>query len=428
MKVAVFGTGYVGLTTGACLADIGNSVTCIDIDNVKIERLKSGKTPFYEPGLGELVRKNIEAGRIFFTTDNITPVKESEILIIAVGTPSRDSGQVDLTQIRDVSAVIGCALDGYRLIVNKSTVPPGTGDLIRDMISAHYKGEFDLVYDLEFLREGTAVSDFMHPDRIVIGYTDARALSKVKELYEARKSHFVFTDIYTAEVIKYACNAYLATSISFINTIADVCDRFGADVIQVSDAMRMDKRIGPLAFLDAGIGYGGSCLPKDIQCLIKTCEQNGIGHELLSAVEKVNRNRQDLMLRKLVDTVGDLKGMKIAVWGLSFKPESDDMRDAPSIAIVKGLQDAGAVVRAYDPVANDNAKKIFTDVKFHETPFDAAEGSDAVVIITGWDEFKELDKDLLKKKMTGKTIIDGRNILDAEEMRFCGFQYIGIGR
>lgn len=428
MKVAIFGTGYVGLTTGTCLAELGNHVTCVDVDTTKIDMLRCSETPFFEPDLSELVLKNAKAGRLSFTTDDVSPVRQNEVLFIAVGTPSKDSGDVDLSQILDVSAAIGRSLNEYKLIVNKSTVPPGTGEMMADIIREHYRGEFDLIHDLEFLREGTAVSDFMRPDRIVIGYQNQRALETIKTLYNSRQSRFVLTDMRTAEVIKYACNAYLATSISFINSIAEVCENFGADVRQVSEAMRMDKRIGPHAFLDAGIGYGGSCLPKDTRCLIETCKQHGIDHELLSAVENVNLRRVDWIFDRLSGSLGTLKGKSIGIWGLSFKKGSDDMREAPSVVIIKRLQEAGASVKACDPIAEASAKRILRDVVYCDTPIDAATGSDAIVIVTDWDEFKDVDKEELKSVMAGKLVIDGRNVIDMKEMNAGGFEYIGIGR
>lgn len=428
MNIAVFGTGYVGLTTGACLAELDNTVTCIDIDKEKIERLKQGDIPFYEPGLEELVLKNTRTNRLFFETDGTKVLGKSEVAFIAVGTPSDEEGKVDLSQVISVAETIAKNIKEYKIIVDKSTVPPGTGELVRSIVSRYYSGEFDVVSNPEFLREGSAIDDFMHPDRVVIGDSGRKAREVMLSLYRPLNCPIIFTDVETAEMIKYASNAYLATSISFINSIANICEKVGADVEKVAEGMRYDKRIGKHAFLSAGVGYGGSCFPKDVKALLHIAKENNVDFDLLQAVEEVNQNQRQVLLEKIKALVPDLGKATIGIWGLAFKPESDDMREAPSITLIQQLQGSGARIKAYDPVAESNAKKILKEVEYCESPLKAVENCHALVILTEWDEFKGVDKRKLKSLLAQPNIIDGRNIYDPQEMRKLGFNYFCIGR
>ncbi|MFZ3062593.1 MAG: UDP-glucose/GDP-mannose dehydrogenase family protein [Actinomycetota bacterium] len=428
MRIAVFGTGYVGLTTGACLAELGNTVTCVDIDKEKIDRLKQGDIPFYEPGLEELVLKNTKANRLFFETDGAKALEKSEIIFIAVGTPSDAEGKVDLSQVIAVAETISKNIKEYKVIVDKSTVPPGTGGLVKGIISRHYSGEFDVVSNPEFLREGSAIHDFMHPDWVVIGNSLKRAQEIMLKLYEPLNCPIVLTDVETAEMIKYASNAYLATSISFINSIANICEKVGADVEKVAEGMRYDKRIGKHAFLSAGVGYGGSCFPKDVKALLHIAKENKVDFDLLQAVEEVNQNQRQVLLSKIESLVSDLSKATIGVWGLAFKPRSDDMREAPSVMIIQELQKSGAKIKAYDPVAEVNAKKILKEVEYYPSPLKAVENCDALVILTEWDEFRNIDKGKVKSLLKHPNIIDGRNIYNPAEMKKLGFNYASIGR
>lgn len=445
MKITMIGTGYVGLTTGTCLADLGHDVTCLDIDKKKIDNLNSGKIPIYEPGLSDLVKRGVKEKRLFFTTDTKSAVESAQVIFIAVGTPSKENGDVDLTYVESAAATIGKFINKYKVVVDKSTVPVGTGDMvaeiIRRTISAENKGnekklEFDVVSNPEFLREGRAIKDFMNPDRIVIGVTSTKAKDLMLSIYkglERPDKPILFTDIRSAEMIKYAANAFLATKISFINEIARLCEKEGADVKMVSRGIGLDERIGP-KFLSAGIGYGGSCFPKDVKGLISTGKSRGVDFKILKAAEAVNVEQREIMIEKIKSVIPKVKGKKIACWGLSFKPNTDDMREAPSVTVIKRLLREGAEIVAFDPVAKEQAEKELVTttgskpVVFAETPYDALDGADCLVIFTEWDEFRNLDKNKMKELLKSPIIIDGRNIYNPDEMKELGFTYISFGR
>jgi UDPglucose 6-dehydrogenase len=428
-KVTVIGTGYVGLVTGVCLADMGHLVTCVDIDSQKIENLKKGIIPIYEEGLEEIVKKNYEAKTLFFTDKPEEAIKESEVVFIAVGTPPAADGSADLTYVKTAAETIAKSMNGYKVVVNKSTVPIGTGDLVTKIIGNYYKGDFDVVSNPEFLREGTAVWDFENPDRIVIGNGSPKAQKIMLELYEKFDCPKLMTDIKTAELIKYASNSYLATSISFINSIANICEKIGADVKQVAEGMRLDKRIGKYAFLNAGIGYGGSCFPKDVKALIQIAHENSERFSVLEAVEDTNEAQKQSLLPKIQKLLGqDLDGKKIALLGLAFKPETDDMREAPSLTIIKQLQDRGVEVLAYDPVAQEQASKLLSNVEYFDDIAKMLKDVDCVVIATEWKEFTKLDWKEIKELMKTPNIVDGRNALDKKEIEKLGFNYISVGR
>lgn len=430
MKLCVIGTGYVGLVTGTIFAELGNDVISVDIDEQKIRGLKEGVIPIYEPGLEELVRRNEREGRLIFTTNTGEAVQRSDIVIIAVGTPSDQDGQADLQYVRQVAENIGKSMNGYKVIVNKSTVPVGTGDSVRNIIAKYYSGEFDVVSNPEFLREGSAVEDCLHPDRVVIGDGNAeRARVMMKKLYAPLDCPVIFTDVKSAEMIKYASNSFLATSISFINSIANLCERVGADVTMVSDGMRYDKRIGKHAFLDAGPGYGGSCFPKDVKALITIAEKTGYSFGVLKEVEAVNEAQKHLAVSKLEALLGgDLAAKRIGIWGLAFKPKTDDMRDAVSLVVIRDLLEKGARILAFDPVAEHEAKKYFPDIAYADTPYDAAQGVDALILLTEWDAFRQIDLEKVKKKMASPVIVDMRNVFNPVEMKQQGFTYVCIGR
>ena len=428
-KVAVIGTGYVGLVTGVCLADMGHIVTCVDIDSGKIENLKKGIMPIYEDNLHEIVKKNYEEKILFFTDKPEEAINNSEVIFIAVGTPPLPDGSANLSYVKGAAETIGKSMKDYKVIVNKSTVPIGTGDLVTRIISTYYKADFDVVSNPEFLREGTAVWDFMNPDRIVIGNGSKKAQEIMLELYEKFDCEKLLTDIKTAELIKYASNSYLATSISFINSIANICEKIGADVTKVSEGMKLDKRIGKYAFLSAGIGYGGSCFPKDVKALIQIAHENGERFSVLEAVEDTNEAQKQSLLPKIQKLLGeDLNDKKIALLGLAFKPKTDDMREAPSLTIVKQLQDRGAEVSAYDPVAQEQASKLILDVKYFDKIEEMVKGVDCIVIATEWDEFTKLDWEKIKKLVGNANIVDGRNCLDRDKMKAMGWNYLAVGR
>ncbi|MFA5026110.1 MAG: UDP-glucose/GDP-mannose dehydrogenase family protein [Candidatus Shapirobacteria bacterium] len=428
-NVATIGTGYVGLVTGTCLAEIGHKVICVDIDVNKIENLKKGIIPIYEPGLDELVKKNFDNGLLSFTIDFADAVKQAEVVFIAVGTPPMADGSVNLEYVKAAAESIGKAMNGYKVIVDKSTVPIGTGDLVQRIISTYYKGEFDVVSNPEFLREGSAVEDFMNPDRIVIGNGVERGRQIMVDLYSPLSGERVLTNIKTAEMIKYASNAYLATSISFINSIANICERVGADVNEVAKGMRLDKRIGKYAFLDAGVGYGGSCFPKDVKGLIQIAHENNVGFDILESVESTNEAQKQSLLPKIQKLLGEnLHGKRIAIWGLAFKAETDDMREAPALTVIKQLQDRDVNVVVFDPVAQEGAKKTMTDLEFAQDFYEAITGADCLVITTAWKIFKDADLAKIKSLMKGPNIIDGRNVFNVEEMKDKGFNYISVGR
>jgi UDPglucose 6-dehydrogenase len=419
----------VGLVTGACLADLGNQVTCINRNQKKADNLKRGILPIYEPGLEEIVRRNNEAGRLHFTTDWAKATADADFVFIAVGTPTGTEGEADLAHVNACTEEIARRIQRPVIIVNKSTVPIGTGDWVADIIR-DIRGdelEFWVVSNPEFLREGSGVHDFMNPDRIVLGSTDREAAERVADLYYPLGGERIITDLRTAEMIKYASNAFLATKISFINEIANVCESLGADVQAVAHGMGTDHRIAP-QFLGAGIGWGGSCFPKDVKALIHMAELYGERPEILRAVSHVNYDQRKRLIQKLRHITGGFRGKTIGLWGLAFKPNTDDMRDAPSISIIHMLQHEGAQVKAYDPQAQENAKQLVNEVLFCDDPYQAAEGVDGLILVTEWNEFKQLDMVRVKASMRQPVLIDGRNIYNAKRMSELGFIYRGMGR
>ena len=433
MRVAMIGTGYVGLVSGACIADFGHEVTCVDKDGAKISAINAGEIPIYEPGLGEIVRTNVEQGRLSFGTALSEAVAVADVVFIAVGTPSRrGDGHADLSYVYEAAREIAAALRGFTVVITKSTVPVGTGDeverIIRDL---RPENDVAVVSNPEFLREGAAIHDFKHPDRIVVGTDDERAKKIVAEIYRPlylNQAPILFTDRRTAELIKYAANAFLATKITFINEIADLCERVGANVQEVARGIGLDNRIGP-KFLHAGPGFGGSCFPKDVRALIKTAQDCDVPMRILEAVETVNDTRKRAMARKVSAVfAGVLRGKTVAVLGLAFKPNTDDMREAPSISLITALQDMGAKVRAYDPVAMEQAKQVLASVTYCRGPYDCVEGADAAVIVTEWEQFRALDLGRIGELMTCPVIVDLRNIYRPEDMKKHGFAYTCVGR
>jgi len=432
MHIAVIGTGYVGLVTGACFAEFGVDVTCVDVDEQKIERLNNGVMPIYEPGLEQLVTKNTQAGRLRFTTNVGEAVEQALVIFLAVGTPPKDDGSPDLSFIEAAATSIADHLHDYKVIVTKSTVPIGTGEHIRSLVNERKKSRanFGVVSNPEFLREGAAISDFMRPDRVVIGSRDQEAIAIMKDLYRPLyliEAPFVITSLEAAELTKYAANAFLATKVSFINEIANLCERIGCDVHDVARGIGMDKRIGS-KFLHPGPGFGGSCFPKDTRALASVARQFGGDSLIVDAVIEVNKRQGKEMLVKIRKLVGDLKDKKIAVLGLAFKPETDDMREAPSVGIIRGLIADGAVVQAYDPVAKSEAKKILPEVCYADDEYDAAKGAEALIFVTEWNQFRALDMRRIHQLMATPRIADLRNICDPEDMREIGFEYVGVGR
>ena len=432
VNVCVVGTGYVGLVTGACLADFGNTVRCVDIDGSKIEKLKRGEMTFYEPGLQEIVKRNIDRGRLAFSTDINCGIEDSTVIFVAVGTPMGKDGKADLRYVEMVAKSVAECLNDYKVVVLKSTVPAGTSAVVERVIRENTKSEhdFDVVSNPEFLREGSAVEDFMQPDRIVIGAPTERAKEVMTEIYRPliqQDKPVVITDVNTAQMIKYASNAFLATKISFINEIANLCEKFGADVAVVAKAMGLDSRIGS-RFLKAGAGYGGSCFPKDTRALVKTAES--VGHEMkvVRAAVEVNDRQRYLMVDKIVKAAGDVKGKTVALMGVAFKPDTDDMREAPAIDIARELMARGATVKAYDPVATEFARPLMEGVEFCSDVFEGATGADVVVFVTEWNEFMDLDFEKMKSLMKAATIVDCRNIYDPERMADLGFRYFSVGR
>ena len=436
-NIAVVGVGYVGLVTGTCLADLGNRVTCLDINQERIENLKKGILPIYEPGLEEVVRRNVKAGRLWFTTnyaeaiDGNSANEAAEFAFIAVGTPSAVDGAADLEYVRAAAESIADVMTHPLIIVNKSTVPVGTGDWVADIVTARQKRpiSFSVVSNPEFLREGSAIYDFMNPDRVVLGSLDRDAAEKVAQLHLPLRTTLMITDLRTAEMIKYASNAFLATKISFINEIANICEELGADVKEVAAGMGYDKRIGR-AFLDAGIGYGGSCFPKDVLALAHMAEVQGRHPQLLQAVMDINADQRRHILRKLSDLLGgELKGKTIGLLGLAFKENTDDMRDAPSIDLARWLIDQGARVKGYDQVAMTAAAGLLPPgLRFSEDPYELAAGCDAVILVTPWNEFKQLDLERMRQSMKTPVLIDGRNVYEPAKMHDLGFTYRGVGR
>jgi UDPglucose 6-dehydrogenase len=430
MNICVVGTGYVGLVTGAVFADLGNDVVCVDNDRGKIAALQSGRMPIYEPGLEEMVARNIDDGRLDFTTDLAAAVRRSVIVFITVGTPPKPDGQTDLAAVEDVACGIAQAMERYTVVVNKSTAPVGTGNFVRELIERHQTTPvpFDVVSNPEFLREGSAIEDTLRPDRIVIGAPTQQVAMTLLELYAPLERPMIITDVPSAEMIKYASNAFLSTKISFINAIANVCELAGADVTQVMKGMGLDARIGA-AFLSAGLGYGGSCFPKDTDSLVHTAAALGYDFALLRSVVEVNRERAAHFVDGIVKALGPLDGRVVAVLGLAFKPNTDDMREAKSVEVIERLLTLGATVRAYDPVAMDHAsRRLPGTVVYCESPYDAAAGADAVALVTEWNEFKFLNLERLRAAMRRAVVFDGRNLWEPERMRRLGFEYHSIGR
>jgi UDPglucose 6-dehydrogenase len=428
-RIAVIGTGYVGSVTGACFADLGNDVTCIDIDERKIEALRQGKVPIYEPGLEEMIARNTRAGRLRFTTSYEEGLTDADFCFITVDTPMGSNGQANMNAVRRAAAMIGETMRSHTTIINKSTMPIGSGDLVTSILEPFAVDDvaFDVVSNPEFLREGAAVSDFMHPDRVVLGSTNPAAAERVAELYAPLGAPVLITDLRTAEMIKYASNAFLATRISFINEVAQICERLGADVRTVAEGMGLDKRIGR-HFLDAGIGFGGSCFPKDVRALAYMAEATDCHPQMLNAVLEINEAMRRRFVLKVERLVGDLHGATIGAWGLAFKPDTDDMREAPSIDILKGLVQKGAHVRAYDPVAIENARRVMPEIEYVDSPYAAAEGVDALVVLTQWNEFKQVDLERVAQSMRRPLLVDGRNLYEPAEVRRHGFVYAGVGR
>ncbi len=429
-NIAVIGVGYVGLVSGACFADLGNRVQCVDINESRIENLNKGIMPIYEPGLEELVERNVKAGRLSFTTSYAEALKEAEFAFIAVGTPSDVDGQADLRYVRMAAESIADVIDHPLIIINKSTVPVGTGDWVADIIHRRRPDapEFAVVSCPEFLREGSAIADFMNPDRVILGSTNREAAGKVAQLHLPLRTTIMITDLRTAEMIKYASNAFLAAKISFINEIANICEALGADVKEVAYGMGLDKRIGA-SFLDAGLGWGGSCFPKDVKALAYMAEISGRHPQLIHAVMDINTDQRRSAIRKVKKLLdGTLEGKVIGLLGLAFKPNTDDMREAPSLDIAWDLLRERATVRAYDPVAMTNAQRLLPEVQMMESPYRLAEGADALILVTEWNEFKNLDLVRIRDAMNQPVLIDGRNIYDPTFVRGLGFKYLAIGR
>ncbi|MFL6273567.1 MAG: UDP-glucose dehydrogenase family protein [Blastocatellia bacterium] len=432
MHIAVIGTGYVGLVSGACFAEFGNNVTCVDSDAIKIDMIKAGKMPIYEPGLEALVAKNVREGRLEFSTDINSALEKSLVVMLAVGTPSSVDGSADMSQIEAVALEIARALNGYKVIVTKSTVPVGAAGYIKRIIDENKRSScrYSVASNPEFLREGAAINDFLRPDRVVIGCNEEEAIEILKDLYRPLyliETPFVVTNPESAEMIKYASNAFLATKISFINEIANLCDRLGADVHDVVKGMGMDKRIGG-KFLHPGPGFGGSCFPKDVKALAAIARNVGYEMKLTEAVLSVNERQMASVIERIRRAVPDLEGKTVALLGLAFKPDTDDMRQAPALRIISDLQAAGATVRAYDPAAMEAARQVVSDVAFCEDEYEAARGSDALVIVTEWNQFRGIDFDRLKSVMRALNIIDTRNIYEPRDVRDAGFTYVSMGR
>jgi len=431
MRIAVVGTGYVGLVAGVCFADSGHTVACVDVDEAKIKALRQGRSPIYEPGLEELLEKNLAAERIAFTTDLKEAVRASDVVFIAVGTPERDDGSADLRAVMSVAHQIADVAERFMVVVNKSTVPVGTAARMQAEIAARAKVEIDVVSNPEFLKEGAAIDDFLRPDRIVIGSPSERARGIMAELYAPfvrTEGPMYFMDPRSAELTKYAANAMLASRISFMNDVAMLCERVGADVDSVRKAMGADERIGQ-KFLFPGCGYGGSCFPKDVKALIATARNHGLDFTLLSAVDAVNDRQKRLLAQKARVHFGSLRGRKFGVWGLAFKPKTDDLRHAPALALIDELLADGATVSAHDPVAVDNARRIFDDrVQFVSNPYLAADGADGLFLVTEWNEFRQPDFARVKAAMKQPILFDGRNIWNPKRLREIGFTYYGVGR
>ena len=433
MNICVVGSGYVGLVTGACLADFGMYVTGVDKDESKVDALRRGRVPIYEPGLPTLVRKNMREGRLRFTTELGPAIEEAQAIFIAVGTPPRPDGSADLRFIREVATAIGDHLNGYKVIVTKSTVPTGTGKMIEELVAERNRDGHDyaVVSNPEFLREGSAIEDFMQPDRVVIGTRDPRAVEIMLDIYSPLRVAdvpFVLTDVESAELIKYASNGFLATKISFINEMAELCEAFGADVEVVARGMGLDRRIGP-KFLHPGPGYGGSCFPKDTRAVAQIAREAGMSFRIIDAVIEANERVKGRMLDKVRDALGgSLDGKTVGVLGLSFKPETDDVRESPALPIVRGLLEEGATVRCFDPAAMDPSRELLGEAAFCDSSYEAAEGADALVIVTEWNQFRALELDRLRQVMQQPLIVDLRNIYEPAKIAAAGFRYISVGR
>jgi UDPglucose 6-dehydrogenase len=425
----MIGTGYVGLVSGTCLAEIGHEVICVDNDKRKIDILKKGGIPIYEPGLEELIAKNVKAGRLDFTTSIKEGVEKSLFLFIAVGTPPKDDGEPDLSSVEKVAEEIGSAMNEYKIIIEKSTVPVQTGKWVRTVIERFSKRvkDFDVASNPEFLREGSAIDDFSHPDRVVLGVESEKAKEKLLELYKPIDAPKIVTDIASAELIKHASNSYLSARISFINAISIICEKSGADILQVAEGMGLDKRIGR-GFLNAGVGFGGFCFPKDIKAFVSIAAKLGYDFRFLKEVDNINHEQMLRTVKKLEGMLWNLREKKIGILGLAFKPNTDDMRFAPSITIIKELQKHGATVKAYDPVAMDRAKEIMPDIEYCTDAYKVAENVDAIILVTEWKEFKNLDFKKLKELMRQPVFLDGRNVYDSDKIKELGFIYAGIGR
>lgn len=431
MRISIFGTGYVGLVTGTCLAQLGNYVTCFDVNKKKIDMLRKGKIPIHEPELEKMVKNNFADGRIEFMLNPRKAAEDKEIIFIAVGTPQKSTGECDLSYVESAAKMIGENLKDYAIIVNKSTVPVGTGNKMKKLIGGYYNGDFDVVSNPEFLRQGNAVYDFMNPERIVVGTENEKAGKIMNELYESFSCPVLNTNLETAEMIKYASNAFLATKISFVNEIANICERVGADIEDVSYAMGLDSRIGS-KFLKAGIGYGGSCFPKDVKALHNMAITNNYDFKLLESVIRVNNDQRLLVLKKAERLLGDLSGRKICIWGLTFKPDTDDIRESAAIDLIKLFHERNVSLNVYDPKANYEVVKDILDdsmrIEFHKDKYEAAAGCHALVIATEWEEFRNADLEKVGGLLEEANIIDGRNIFKADEIRKKGFNYLSIGR
>lgn len=429
MDLCIIGTGYVGLVSGVCMADMGHNVICVDNNIEKIEKLKKNIVPIYEPGLEAIMVKNVKKGRLKFSTSIKEGVETSTVIFIGVSTPPKPNGQADLSFVEQVAREVATHMTSYKVIVDKSTVPVKTGEKVAETIKRYNKKkiDFDIVSNPEFLREGSAIDDTMNPDRIVIGLSNKRAEKIMRELYEPLNSTIVVTDIESAELIKHASNSFLALKISFINAVANICEKSGANIEEVALGMGLDNRIGR-SFLNAGIGYGGSCFPKDVSAFISIAGQLGYDFKLIKEVESINKNQVKLFIKKIEETLWILKDKIIGVLGLTFKPNTDDMRNAPSIEIIKALQKEGAVIKAYDPQGRENSEKIFENITYCSNPYEVAKNADALILITEWDEFKDLDMERIRKTMIHPVFIDGRNLYSPKEMEEHGFIYKSIGR
>tara|TARA_Y100000310_G_scaffold317308_1_gene370056 strand:+ start:8350 stop:9651 length:1302 start_codon:yes stop_codon:yes gene_type:complete len=429
MKISVIGVGYVGLATAAVLAELGNDVIAADIDKEKIDNLNNGIMPIFEPGLKEIVDRNLKEKRLKFTCDNKEVINHGDVIFICVGTPPKDNWEVELKYVENVAREIAQNMTSYKVIVHKSTVPVETGDDVKKIILENVKEDvdFDVVSNPEFLREGTAIKDTLDPDRVVIGADSKKAIEVMKSIYSPMKAPLIITDIRSAELIKHASNAFLATKISFINSVARICDISGADVGKVAEGMGYDKRIAK-GFLNAGIGYGGSCFPKDSQAFIKIAEKYGYDYKLLKATNEINEEQKRNFMDKVKKTLKNINGKTIGILGLAFKPNTDDMRFAPSVYIIKELQKEGGKIKAYDPEAMEKAKEILDDIEFCNDPYEVSKDADVLLILTEWKEFKELDIKKIKSLLTSPVIIDGRNIYDPEDLKKEGFTYISVGR